>query len=79
MKKIIHYMKKYNKDKNNIELILMKENEINSDDLIKCIYNKYFCLSIDLENDKTLNIIFLTYENFKVWLKIFDKLYNKDI
>ena len=79
MKKIIHYMKKYNKDKNNIELILMKENEINSDDLIKCIYNKYFCLSIDLENDKTLNIIFLTYENFKIWLKIFDKLYNKDI
>ena len=79
MKKIIHYMKKYNKDKNNIELILTKENEINSDDLIKYIYNKYFCLSLDLENDKTLNIIFLTYENFKVWLKIFDKLYNKDI
>ena len=74
MKKIIHYMKKYNKEKNKIELILMNETGINSNELIKFIYNKYFCMSLELTNEKVINIIFLTYENFKTWLKIFDKL-----
>ena len=76
MKKIIYYMKKYYNDKNKIDLILTKENDINTDDLIKYIYNKYFCLSLALENDKIINIIFLTYKDFKTWLKIFDKFYN---
>ena len=73
MKKIIYYMKKYNKEKNQIELILMNETGINSNELIKFIYNKYFCMSLELINEKIINIIFLTYENFKTWLKIFDK------
>ena len=73
MKKIIYYMKKYNKEKNQIELILMNETGINSNELIKFIYNKYFCMSLELINEKIINIIFLTYENFKTWIKIFDK------
>ena len=79
MKKIIHYITKYkNKDENNIQLLLKEEkekgnNEINCDELIKCIYNKYFCLSIVLSNEKKINIIFLTYCIFKTWLKIFDE------
>ena len=73
MKKIIYYMKKYNKEKNQIELILMNETGIDSNELIKFIYNKYFCMSLELINEKIINIIFLTYENFKTWLKIFDK------
>ena len=79
MKKIIHYITKYkNKDKNNIQLLLKEEKEkgkceINFDELIKCIYNKYFCLSLVLSNEKKINIIFLTYHFFKTWLKIFDE------
>ena len=79
MKTIIHYMKKYNKQKNKIKLILTNEKEISSDEIIKYIYNKYFCLSLVLENDKIINIIFLTYENFKSWLKIFDKFVDSNI
>ena len=75
MKKIIHYINKYEKEKNKIELILMNEKGINTDELIKYIYNKYFCLALELTNEKVINIIFLTYENFKVWLKIFDKFF----
>ena len=78
MKKIIHYMKKYSQEKNKIDLILTSENGINSDELIKYIYNKYFCLSLILVNDKSINIIFLTYENFKSWLKIFDKFFENN-
>ena len=80
MKKIIHYITEFkNKDKNNIQLLLKVEkekgnNEINFDELIKCIYNKYFCLSIVLSNEKKINIIFLTYSIFKTWLKILDEL-----
>ena len=79
MKKIIHYITKYkNQDKNSIQLLLNEEkekgnNEIDFDKLIKCIYNKYFCLSIVLSNKKKINIIFLTYRIFKTWLKIFDE------
>jgi len=79
MKKIIHYITKYkNKDKNNIQLLLKEEKEkgnskINFDELLKCIYNKYFCFSIVLSNEKKINIIFLTYNIFKTWLKIFDE------
>ena len=73
MKTIIHYMKKYNNQKDKIKLILTNEKEISSDEIIKYIYNKYFCLSLELENNKIINIIFLTYENFKSWLKIIDK------
>ena len=79
MKTIIHYMKKYNKQKDKIKLILTNEKEISSDEIIKYIYNKYFCLSLELVNDKTINIIFLTYENFKSWLKIFDKFNDNKI
>ena len=79
MKTIIHYMKKYDKQKNKIKLILTNEKEISSDEIIKYIYNKYFCLSLVLENDKIINIIFLTYENFKSWLKIFDKFVDSNI
>ena len=75
MKKIIHYLNKYEKEKNKIELILMNEKGINTDELIKYIYNKYFCLTLELMNEKVINIIFLTYENFKTWLKIFDKFF----
>ena len=75
MKKIIHYINKYEKEKNKIELILMNEKGINTDELIKYIYNKYFCLTLELMNEKVINIIFLTYENFKTWLKIFDKFF----
>ena len=75
MKKIIHYINKYEKEKNKIELILMNEKGINADELIKYIYNKYFCLALELMNEKVINIIFLTYENFKTWLKIFDKFF----
>ena len=75
MKKIIHYINKYEKEKNKIELILINEKGINTDELIKYIYNKYFCLTLELMNEKVINIIFLTYENFKTWLKIFDKFF----
>ena len=75
MKKIIHYINKYEKEKNKIELILMNEKGINTDELIKYIYNKYFCLTLELMNEKVINIIFLTYENFKTWLKLFDKFF----
>ena len=34
MKKIIHYMKKYNQEKNNIKIILKNENKISSAELI---------------------------------------------
>ena len=80
MKKIIHYNKKYKNEKiNNIQILLSEEklkdnNNIEDfDELLKCIYNKYFCLSIVLSNNKKINIIFLNYETFKTWLKIFDK------
>ena len=75
MKKIIHYINKYEKEKNKIELILINEKGINTDELIKYIYNKYFYLTLELMNEKVINIIFLTYENFKTWLKIFDKFF----
>ena len=75
MKKIIHYINKYEKEKNKIESILINEKGINTDELIKYIYNKYFCLTLELMNEKVINIIFLTYENFKTWLKIFDKFF----
>ena len=71
MKKIIHYRNKYKKEKNNIEILLNKK-EKNYDEIIKCIYNKYFCLSLVLSNNKNINFIFLTYNSFKTWLKIFD-------
>ena len=77
MKKIIYYMKKCKKEKNNIKLLLNDENinknEINFDELIKCMYNKYFSISIILSDKKIINIIFLTYISFKTWLKILDK------
>ena len=79
MKTIIHYMKKYNNQKDKIKLILTNEKEISSDEIIKYIYNKYFCLSLELENNKIINIIFLTYENFKSWLKIIDKFNDINI
>ena len=79
MKTIIHYMKKYNNQKDKIKLILTNEKEISSDEIIKYIYNKYFCLSLELENNKIINIIFLTYENFKSWLKIIDKFNDNNI
>ena len=79
MKTIIHYMKKYNNQKDKIKLILTNEKEISSDEIIKYIYNKYFCLSLELENNKIINIIFLTYENFKSWLKIIDKFNDCNI
>ena len=79
MKTIIHYMKKYNNQKDKIKLILTNEKEISSDEIIKYIYNKYFCLSLELENNKIINIIFLTYENFKSWLKIIDKFNDSNI
>ena len=41
MKTIIHYMKKYNKQKDKIKLILTNEKEISLDEIIKYIYNKY--------------------------------------
>ena len=76
-KKIIYYMKKCKKEKNNIKLLLNDENinknEINFDELIKCMYNKYFSISIILSDKKIINIIFLTYISFKTWLKILDK------
>jgi len=75
MKKIIHYINKYEKAQKRIELILINEKGINTDELIKYIYNKYFCLALELMNEKIINIIFLTYENFKAWLKIFDKFF----
>ncbi len=59
--------------------ILANEKEISSDEIIKYIYNKYFCLSLELENNKIINIIFLTYENFKSWLKIIDKFNDSNI
>ena len=77
MKTIIHYMKKYNNQKDKIKLT--NEKEISSDEIIKYIYNKYFCLSLELENNKIINIIFLTYENFKSWLKIIDKFNDNNI
>ena len=79
MKTIIHYKKKYNNQKDKIKLILTNEKEISSDEIIKYIYNKYFCLSLELENNKIINIIFLTYENFKSWLKIIDKFNDNNI
>ena len=75
MNQIIHYMKKYIKEKNNIKIILKNEKEISSAELIKFIYNKLFCLSLILENGKIINIIFLTYENFKIWPIILDKFH----
>ena len=75
MKKIIHYINKYEKAQKRIELILINEKGINTNELIKYIYNKYFCLALELMNEKVINIIFLTYENFKAWLKIFDKFF----
>jgi hypothetical protein len=80
MKKIIYYNSKYKYvQKRNIQLLLKEEekknefNEINLDELIKCIYNKFFCLNVLLSNEKIINIIFLTYNSFKIWLKIFDE------
>ena len=75
MNQIIHYMKKYIQEKNNIKIILKNEKEISSAELIKFINNKYFCLSLTLENSKIINIIFLTYENFKIWPIILDKFH----
>ena len=76
MKKIIYYRNKYKKEKNNIQILLNK-NEENYDEIIKCIYNKYFCLSLVLSNDKIIHFIFLTYKSFKTWLKIFDDFCKK--
>ena len=83
MKTIIYYLKKYKtKKNNNIRLLLIEENKndngLDIDELIKCIYNKYFCLSIALSNDKLINIIFLTYNDFKKWLKILDDFYQNN-
>ena len=76
MKKIIYYRNKYKKEKNNIQILLNK-NEENYDEIIKCIYNKYFCLSLVLSNGKIIHFIFLTYKSFKTWLKIFDDYCKK--
>ena len=86
MKKIIYYLYKYNKEKNNnIKILLNEENEKNKgknneefEEIIKCIFNKYFCLSIVLSNKKIINFIFLTYNSFKSWLKLLDNFYQKN-
>ncbi len=82
MKKIIYYLHKFKKKNNNIQLLLIEEKNndggLDLDELIKCIYNKYFCLSIILTNDKIINIIFITYKDFKSWLKILDVFFQKN-
>ena len=61
------------KENSNIKIKTINKNEINFDELIKCMYNKYFSISIILSDKKIINIIFLTYISFKTWLKILDK------
>ena len=82
MKKIIYYRNNFKIGKNNVtQLLLNKEKEekiINLEEIIKCFYNKYFCLSIVLSNGKIINFIFLTYNSFKIWLKLFDDFCQKN-
>ncbi len=72
MKKILNVIQLYkNNYKSNIQLILSDKNlseQIPNDDIIKCVYNKYYLFSVILSIKKKLNLIFLTYKTFKNWL-----------
>lgn len=81
---IIRKYKKLNTNNNNIENILKdiklnEEMKMDTKDIIKCIYNKYYCLSVILCTEKRINIIFLSYEPFKAWLKILDDIIEKNL
>lgn len=75
MKTIINviqmYRKKYNGD---IKKLLSdteyieKEIKMSKDSLLKCVYPKYYYFSILLTVNKKINILFLNYKSFKVWL-----------
>ncbi len=72
MKKVLNVIQLYKTEyQNNIQLILSDKNlckQIPNDDIIKCIYNKYYLFSIILSIGKKINLIFLTYKTFKNWL-----------
>ena len=72
MKKVLNVIQLYkNNYKSNIQLILSDKNlseQIPNDDIIKCVYNKYYLFSVILSIKKKLNLIFLTYKTFKNWL-----------
>ena len=63
---------KQNKSTSKIKQI--ESNTKNSDNKIKEVRSVSVTKEFKLTNEKVINIIFLTYENFKTWLKIFDKL-----
>ena len=72
MKKVLNIMQLYKSVyQSNIQLILSDKNlckQIPNDDIIKCVYNKYYLFSIILSIGKKINLIFLTYKTFKNWL-----------
>ena len=61
------------------DIKLNEEMKMDTKDIIKCIYNKYYCLSVILCTEKRINIIFLSYEPFKAWLKILDDIIEKNL
>ena len=72
MKKVLNVIQLFKSEyQSNIQLILSDKNlskQIPNDDIIKCVYNKYYLFSIILSIRKKINLIFLTYKTFKNWL-----------
>ena len=75
MKTIINviqiYQKKYKRD---IKLLLNdkefieKELKMTKDYVLKCVYPKYYFFTIMLNVNKKINVLFLNYQSFKLWL-----------
>ena len=75
MKTIINviqiYQKKYKRD---IKLLLNdkefieKELKMTKDYVLKCVYPKYYFFTIMLNVKKKINVLFLNYQSFKLWL-----------
>lgn len=75
MKTIINiiqvYQKKYHRD---IKLLLNdkefieKELKMTKDYVLKCVYPKYYFFTIMLNVNKKINVLFLNYQSFKLWL-----------
>ena len=75
MKTIINiiqlYKKKYNGDIKKLlsdTEFIEKEIKMSKDCLLKCVYPKYYYFSILLTVNKKINILFLTFKSFKLWL-----------
>ena len=60
-----------NKNWNKDEFILNQKNKyliFEEDEIEKCCYNKYYNFFVILLNNKKIELLFSSYEEFKLWI-----------